>query len=498
MFKLSDLLIHKAITIQCHDNPDADAIASAYGLYSYFQKHNKQATIVYGGRAKITKSNLLLLIESFNIPIQHTESNKVEDLLITVDCQFGSGNVSPIIGDTNIIIDHHRPYPNQANDAIIASYLGSCSTLVWKLMNDEKYDFKEDLSLSTALYYGLFTDTSSLSEINHPLDKDMRDELIFNSSILRKLKNSNLNINEIEIAGIALMNYNMNENNRYAIFKAKPCDANILGFIVDLALQVDSLDTCVVYNNLDHGYKLSIRSCIKEIMASELAEYITEDIGSGGGHIEKAGGYISADNYNKAYPDKNFDDYLMNRIQSYYESYNVLYSNNHTVDISKMEEYSKLPLKLAFVPVTDLVKEGTPILIRTLECDMDLLASVNNNIIIGIKGEVYPITITKFNTSYTLSDEPINDNFEYFPSIKNKLTDETISLKEYAKTCYSTGASLIYALPLVKNTKVFTTWDPHKYMYGRPGDFLAIRQDDTNDMYIIEKSIFKQSYQKVY
>ena len=34
--KLSDLLRFDRIVIQCHDNPDADAIGSGFALYSYF------------------------------------------------------------------------------------------------------------------------------------------------------------------------------------------------------------------------------------------------------------------------------------------------------------------------------------------------------------------------------------------------------------------------------------------------------------------------------
>lgn len=497
MLALSSLLTHEHITIQCHDNPDADTIASAYGLYTYFKEHNKDVHIIYSGRAEITKSNLCILIDQLSIPITHTTKTSVSGLLITVDCQYGSGNVTMITGDSICIIDHHQSYPNTANYCEIASYLGSCSTLVWQMLLQEGIDFKDRLDLSTALYYGLFTDTNNLSEINHPHDKDMRDGLHYNQSLLRKLKNSNLNIEEIEIAGIALMSYKVNDQFRYATFKARPCDANILGFIVDLALQVDSLDMCVVYNDIGAGYKLSIRSCVKEVMASDMAAYITEGIGSGGGHMEKAGGFINKKQYNAAHPELCFDDYLMDRIKSYYNSYDVIYSDEHTLNTNTMEIHQKLALKLAYVPITDIFEAGTPVFIRTLECDMDLSSAENINIIIGIKGEVYPISTDKFAKSYTRSDDAIDSDFEYYPTIKNKLTDTSVNLKKYAKACYSTGSTSIFAKKLTRNTKVFTAWDPNKYMYGKPGDYIAIREDDYNDVYIIEHSIFNLTYSKV-
>ena len=34
---LSDLIVYDDITIQPHDNPDPDALASALGLYKYFE-----------------------------------------------------------------------------------------------------------------------------------------------------------------------------------------------------------------------------------------------------------------------------------------------------------------------------------------------------------------------------------------------------------------------------------------------------------------------------
>ncbi|MBQ9610831.1 MAG: hypothetical protein IJV15_15530 [Lachnospiraceae bacterium] len=62
--RLSDLLKYNDIVIQCHDNPDADALASGYALYWYFKKMNKEARFIYRGINKIKKSNLLIMIDA--------------------------------------------------------------------------------------------------------------------------------------------------------------------------------------------------------------------------------------------------------------------------------------------------------------------------------------------------------------------------------------------------------------------------------------------------
>jgi len=110
--KLHELEGYNPITIQCHDNPDADAIASGFGLYCYFREKGKNVSLIYSGQNLIRKSNLVLMKEKLNIPIDYVpvEDKPVhrDGLLITVDCQYGAGNVTRIEADTVAIIDHHQ------------------------------------------------------------------------------------------------------------------------------------------------------------------------------------------------------------------------------------------------------------------------------------------------------------------------------------------------------------------------------------------------------
>lgn len=55
---LKQLLAYKRICIQCHDNPDADAVASAFGVYRYLISHGVEVSIVYGGEQPIKKSSM--------------------------------------------------------------------------------------------------------------------------------------------------------------------------------------------------------------------------------------------------------------------------------------------------------------------------------------------------------------------------------------------------------------------------------------------------------
>lgn len=493
---LSDLIVYDDITIQPHDNPDPDALASALGLYKYFEDKGKKVRIVYSGRNQIQKSNLVLMIAECGIDIKYVSPDefKTDGLLITVDCQAGEGNVTTLNAEHIAVIDHHQGLSEESL-AEIRPYLGSCSTLVWDLLKKEGYNVEEDVNLGTAFYYGLMTDTSSFMELSHPLDRDMMDSVKFSKSKIKMFTNSNISLNELEIAGKALQGYKYFENYKTAIIFSEPCDPNILGFINDLALQVDKISSSVVYNDMGFGYKLSVRSCIKEVRANDFVAYITENVGSGGGHNEKAGGYIDKAKLAKEYPKLEIGEFLEMRMKDYYETSEIIYAKDYEIDTTDMSKYQKKRIPLGYVDPSSFLEEGTKVTVRTLEGDFDLEVDGDFYIIIGVKGEVYPIKKDKFVNRYTEEKIPYVFDGQYEPTLHLKAEGTSINLIKYAKTCIFSGKAYIYAKEVDHTVKIFTYWDTDTYMLGKPGDFIACRTDDTKDVYIIEHDIFYKTYE---
>ena len=72
-----------------------------------------------------------------------------------------------------------------------------------------------------------------------------------------------------------------------------------------------------------------------------------------------------------------------------------------------------------------------------------------------------------------------------------------MQITRFAGSCMTTDRSRIYARPLKKTTKIFTAWDEDRYMLGKVGDYLAVREDDVHDIYAVEKKIFGLTYEKV-
>lgn len=502
MIKNSDeflprFLKYKKICIQCHDNPDADALASGFALHHYYTNHGVETEFIYSGRNQITKPNLLMMIKELDIPVKHVTELPECDLLITADCQYGSGNVTKFDAPEIAMVDHHQCGLMQNENICIKSNLGSCATVVWSLFQKIGYDISDEINLSTALYYGLYNDTNQFEEIFHPLDKDMRDSLEKNDQLLFRLMNTNLSLNELNIASTALTKEKYDEKYRFSVIPAKQCDPNILGIISDFVIQVEEIDICVAYNPNPGGFKLSVRSCIKEVKANELAEYICKGVGNGGGHLTKAGGFVAANSYTEAYPNKDFIEFLSERIQEYLNMYEVIYAKDYEMDKNTLKPYLKKAIPVGVAVATDFLREGVPVLVRTLEGDVDLVVEKDLYFMIGIEGEVYPIRKEKFEKTYRYVEKEPEFEMEYAPTVRNNIDGEVYRLMEHMRTCVAKGSSKIYAKPLEKNVKVFTAWDENKYYSGKVGDFIVMREDDEHDIYVVREDIFYKTYEEV-
>ena len=495
---LSELLSYDDIVIQCHDNPDADALASGFAMHWYLEKMGKKPRFIYRGFNKVSKNNLMIMIDKLGIPVSYEpDFDEEPELLITVDCQYGQKNVTKTRAKNISIIDHHQTTVELPVLSEVRSNLGSCSTVIWDMISFEGLEINDDINLATALYYGLYTDTNRFSEVSHPLDRDMQDSLIVNKSLIKEMSNSNISLDELKITGRAILEYEYFDNHRYLIIKSEPCDPTILGVISDFSMETTDVDLCLAYYVSPQEVKFSIRTCTSEIHANEVAAELAEGLGGGGGHLTKAGGALRPEKLectDISEMNEKVRDIFISRLDEYFEKYEIIYAKETTLDTSDMKFYEKKPQHLGYVKLTDMFPINSIIEIRTLEGDINVRLDADKYLMIGIEGEIYPITKEKLESSYKESDEPYEREFEYTPCITEIYSGEKKSVLEYAKSVISTGTSHIYAKPLDKYIKLFTAWDEEKYYSGKPGDYIAVREDDPHDIYIISGRLFDQLY----
>ncbi len=440
------------------------------------------------------------MILQLNIPVQHRpQLDQWDGLLVTVDCQYGMGNVSKVTAPHVAVIDHHIQEKDLPPLYDLRPWLGSCATLIWDLLIKEKFPI--DINLATALHYGLFMDTNSFAEVRHPLDKDMWDTLRIDERIFKQLRLSNLSLNDLLQTSSSLKNLDIiHDEYRLALIAAPMCDPNILGVISDLATQVDSIDTVVAHSPLPNGdFKFSVRTTTRDMKASHLAQWIANDIGSGGGHSEKAGGYIVFSKFEARYPDKTFIDYCTECICDYYQSFRLLDCLNAETlqdwpSAEFYQSYRKLPIIQGVVHTEAVFGKDITLHVRTLEGDIFVQSSKDAYLMLGTEGEVYPIERKVFEGIYSMDADAYCPNSNYLPTVLNTDTGMRISLMDYVQPCKSLASQKIQALRLghKEYVKIFTRWDNDNYYSGSPGDWLLSRTKD--DLYVVRGDIFERTY----
>lgn len=313
---LKKLLAYNKICIQCHNNPDSDALASAYCVSRYLEKNNVRADIVYGGKDIIKKSDAKMLIKECGINISHTDAVEGYDLLLLIDCQKGNGNVFDFNAEKTAIIDHHIRVVGEDDLYLIKNYQ-SCSTIVWELLCEENFEI--DYSMSVALLYGLYTDTSSYKDLYSQNDSDMRKALYSNQPLFERLTKSSMTDAEVLIAGDALLHHYLDIERKFAIVEALKCDQTVLGYIGDIVICIDVVALSIAYCMTTGGYQISLRSSDETVKASDAAKFICDGIGSGGGHPSKAGGYISEAKMKEKYGDMKIFDVINMLLSEFFD-----------------------------------------------------------------------------------------------------------------------------------------------------------------------------------
>ena len=93
---------YRKVFIQTHNNPDADAIASAWGMKKLIESFGREAEIIYAG-STIFKPNITKMVNKYRIRMSLIDSAfKIsnDEVLIIVDGQYGAGNIMPPIVKT--------------------------------------------------------------------------------------------------------------------------------------------------------------------------------------------------------------------------------------------------------------------------------------------------------------------------------------------------------------------------------------------------------------
>jgi phosphoglycolate phosphatase len=395
----------------------------------------------------------------------------------------------------------------------------SYSVTVYKSLREDKIFTDKMLE---AVFIGFYCSSNALRECAHPFELDISDfgaryaeaaEAIYQTDVESFYKGGIWN----KMGKILSNSENFTTPTKalVTLFKAENVTPADISIINDTVFSVGACDVSLVWVQNGENIIISARSDVREIMADEILSFLTGGCGRIRGSIHSASCTLSLQKFTKVlthefdvitpeiYIRKKCSDYVSDcdlvfcgeRGARFAQIQNEQLKFTSEMDFSEMGKYIKTPIPLGFCRTTDFYVAGTPLVIRTLEGDIETLSADDTYLMIGVDGEIYPIKTERFRATYKELEGVYDIESEYSAVIINRNSGERMEVKKYARLCMPSGGKVIRAKKLTRYTKVFTDWDKERYFFGIPGDMLACGESEHDDCYIIRADIFLKTYE---
>lgn len=284
---------------------DPDALASAMALKRILARRVQGVALAMVN--EISRPDNLAMVKYLQIPVKRLTPPLAAqyDRFALVDSQphhhpeFANFNFS-------VVIDHHptsEANPVQADFKEIHPQYGANSTLLTEFLYN--MNLKPGKHLSTALLYGIKTDTHSFEHAFH--DADMKAFRYLSKSadhnILRKIVRSEFRLEWLRYFSYAFRKMRLLKDG-LTVFMGPVDSTDILVILADFFLRVHDVTWDMICGLSDNTLVAVFRGDgIKEDMG-RLASKLFGDVGSAGGHKAMARAEIPLINLNQDHPQQ--------------------------------------------------------------------------------------------------------------------------------------------------------------------------------------------------
>ena len=289
---------NKEMAIFLQDNPDPDAIASGLTL-QYICKHcDVESKLYYGG--DISHQNNKALIDLLNIDLISIKTEEAamdvvrsSDKIALIEASIPSrNNVLPENVTPNLIFDHHPVDINLVNgDYVdIQTNIGATATIMTKYIR--QLNLEPDISLATALLYGIRTDTKEFTRNTSPDDMKAATYLspLVDRNIMSQLEHPPMGLETLDIIGRAINNKEI-RGAYLTSFVEFISDRDALPQAAEMMLHLDGVYTVLVFGINDDQIQLSARSRDSKVNLGQILQNAFGELNSGG-HATMAAGAI--------------------------------------------------------------------------------------------------------------------------------------------------------------------------------------------------------------
>jgi len=278
------------LVLQTHDYPDPDAIAAAYGLASLISALGGRAVICYTG--SITRAITQEMIGVLGIPILPAVRRPGKDSsILVVDGRIQNTNVTKFPAQYVAEIDHHTTKNARVRVAFrdVRPHYGSTSSIVGEYWRE--LGLRMPRSVATALAIGLNTDTQRLMRETSIADIEIYSWLFrrVDRSYLQYVLNNNIERADFQYYSKAINSLIVRDNFGLADLEELDNPA-LLAIICDFLLTAKEINVMLTLALSENKVALSLRSEDPDCPANDIAMYITQEIGTAGGHRSMAAG----------------------------------------------------------------------------------------------------------------------------------------------------------------------------------------------------------------
>jgi nanoRNase/pAp phosphatase (c-di-AMP/oligoRNAs hydrolase) len=295
--KLRETAGNGPVLILTHDNPDPDGLASGKALATLLREAwDIPSQLVYSGLVARAENHVMLS----RLTPEWEKTEALPDLkqysaVAQIDTQPGAGNNRlDAIQPSHIVMDHHYPVRDAtaaASYADVRTDIGSTVTMLFQYL--EAAGIHPDPLLATAMYYGLKTDTRSLTR-----GDSVADDVAF-MKLTRQLDQQELA--KVEVAALSLEYFRAFSQGLHATRLHGKAIVSRLGLIeqpdfaaemADILIRLQGAQAALCMGQYGDTLHLSLRTGGVEKDAGLIIEQVVTPPGSGGGHGTMAGGQV--------------------------------------------------------------------------------------------------------------------------------------------------------------------------------------------------------------
>jgi nanoRNase/pAp phosphatase (c-di-AMP/oligoRNAs hydrolase) len=281
------------VLILMQDDPDPDAIASAFALKTLLGRTRTSAPLCTFGT--ITRPENLAMCKILEIEVEEIDAHALEqfDRIAMVDVQ--PTFLEEPIGEVDLVIDHHpveQPFKARMKD--VRPNYGATSTILVEYLRAA--DVKLSQRLATALLYGIKSDTLGLERGGTKADLDAFAYLylLANHNALRRIDRPELSEAALDVLAQGLARRRI-AHGVFFSHLGRVAELDLVPQFADFGLQAEGVEWSVVSGVVGADLHISIRNVGYVRSAGEVARDAFGDLGSAGGHRTMAKAVIPLD-----------------------------------------------------------------------------------------------------------------------------------------------------------------------------------------------------------